>query len=200
MASVTYDFTQANGAASGWTVGAGGGLIVTSNKISSDSNTTRSGYRAHGLALASDIFQIDVDIDAPLIVGNGGANVWLLNSGTFNGWGIFVGNAVHIQKVTGGIQSNLSNWGRPGEGSAGNLANHLKFTRTAAGDMEVDLDGSWWGVASDSAYPASTLDSVILMVRNAGSPTYESTIDNLVISDAIGAAPSAIPTLWGLPA
>lgn len=185
MASITYDFTQADTAAIGWSPGAGSALHVVSNQLSTTISGTQDGIRLHGLSLASEEFQLDLDLDAPLNVGEGGVYIWLM-SAIGNGYGFFCGNAAHIQRITSGVQTNLTNVGRPGEGGGGHLANHVTLTRTSTGDMEILLDAVSWGTINDTTHLTSGCTYMYLGMRSTNSPTFETTVDNVVLSDTIG--------------
>lgn len=203
MASFTETFTQANGAlANGWSddsdLGGTDPMVqVISNRGSTSSSTSEHvAHKLHGLTVSGD-WQIDFDCFAPLIIGDGGINVWLVSNSTFQGWGVFVGNAVHIQKIAvGGGQTNLTNDGRPNEGTPGNQQNHITMThRGSDGFMEVFVDGVSWNSTTDNSQSAGNM--VFLDLQDLNSPTTECWIDNLVVQDFIGSvtAPAQVTGL-----
>ncbi|HKZ20296.1 MAG TPA: hypothetical protein VJQ57_09315 [Acidimicrobiia bacterium] len=192
MASVTYDFTQADGNAVGWGSAGLTDLYVKSNRASSNGNTSLQygGTRAHGITVSGD-WQVDFDFYAPLVVGGGGVQIAMFD-GSAIGWGCFVGNAVHIQEWTGGgAKTNQTNTGRTGEGSAGGSGGHCTMTHTAAGVMKVYLDGVEWSTYTDATPAAGA--TLLVYVANLESSSYDAWMDNLTISDTItgpGSAPA----------
>lgn len=176
MATFTETFTQADGALAGWTSTGGTNLVVVSNQGSSNNNTANyTGTHAHGLTLTGD-WQIEFDCVAPLTIGHGGVTVSLL-SGVGNGYGIFAGNATHVQKLVGGSPTNLTNDTRPA------AAGHIKMTHTAAGLFSTYQDGVLQGTVTDTSSSAGA--NVFLSIQTTESPSPECTIDNLVVTDSI---------------
>jgi hypothetical protein len=140
-------------------------------------------YKSHGVDVSGD-WQIEFDVSAPLSIGHGGATVGLVNPADGSGYSVFIGNATHIQRYNpGGTHDNLTNNGRPGEGG-GQSANRVVFTHTAAGDMQVYLDGVLWSWVNDTQRVAGKL--LFIALQNADSPSFEATIDNIVVKDHIG--------------
>lgn len=193
--SLFWDFTQSDGAPTGWTGGvAAQDLTVVSNKLSTAGSTTlRGGAYTHALTLDGD-FEINAVITHPKIVGHGGVNVWLIDGATGNGWGFFVGNSLHIQKVTGGTQSNLTNDGVPGEGTSGVITQTYRLRRVGT------TISSWAGgvqVASitDAAY-SNVGDTIFVTTQNTQAPTYETTLDDLMVSDSTGVTYPPTGSSW----
>lgn len=168
----------------GWLVPVGQPIIkIVSGKGSTlNSTQTHYAYKTHGLNVSGD-WQLEFDVSAPLTIGSGGAVVGLVNPADGSGYSVFTGNAVHIQRYNpGGTHYNMTNNGRTGEG-AGQLANHVVFTHTAAGNMEVYLDGVLWSHVNDTQRTAGSL--LFVSMQNIDSPLFETTIDNLVLQDYI---------------
>lgn len=198
MASISESFTQADGnLANGWTNDSGLGAAdpivqVLSNKGSTNGTTANYiALKVHGLSITatSAVWQLDADISAPLIVNDGGVTLCMINTDTvtpdLSGLGFFVGNALHVQKfAANGSFTHPTNVSRPGEASAGVLANHITMTHAANGDINMYLDGAAWGFINDTTAHAGT--SFYLSLSNATSPTNETTIDNIFLQDFIG--------------
>lgn len=185
MATFTETFTQADGALAGWTSTGGTNLVVVGNQGSSNNNTANyTGTHAHGLTLTGD-WQIDFDVVAPLTIGHGGVTVSLL-SGVGNGYGIFAGNATHVQKLVGGSPTNLTNDTRPA------AAGHITMTHTAAGLFSTYQDGVLQGTITDTSSSAGA--NVFLSIQTTESPSPECTIDNLVVADSITGTTAAAAT------
>jgi hypothetical protein len=193
MATFVEDYNRPDGdIGSPWNSNAGLGgtdpiLKIVSNRGSSlgSASAIFAAYVLHGLTLTGATWQIDCDVSAPLIVGNGGVSVFLVDNAGGGGYGFFIGNAAHIYQVQpSGALVYITNQGRPGEGNAGVLANHVTMTHASNGDMAIYLDGASFGSVNDTVYSAS---GAILYTScfNTTSPTDETTIDNLVLRDAI---------------
>jgi hypothetical protein len=199
----TEDFTGTNDAllANGWhddsTFGGSSPMVVIeSNRGSSHNNTViHAAWKLHGLTLASHDWQVDFDMFGPLPIGNGGVSLLLVSNTTGQGWGLFVGNAVHIQKkAVGGGNSNLTNIDRPGD--TGSLQNHVTFThRGSDGYMAVYLDGNLFADTTDNTQSAGNM--VYISLQDTSSPTTEAWIDTLVISDTITGPPGAGTNITG---
>ncbi len=159
-------------------------LEVVGNKCSTNGNTESYGGAAyHGLDLSGD-FEISARITAPKITSDGGVNVWLLNE-SGNGWGFFVGNAVHIEKLTAFDFLNVTNIGVPGEATAGMRSSVIRLTRDGAtGLVSAYLDGQPWGQTTDTDR-TNVGGRVVVILRNLHSPAYETTIDDLRVSSTI---------------
>jgi hypothetical protein len=201
MATFTENFTGTEDAnlANGWASDAAFGgssplPVYKSNRGSTNNNTAiHVAWKLHGLTVSGD-WQIDFDMTAPAIIGNGGVAVVLASNTTFQGWGVFLGNAVHVQKYNvGGTHSNLTNINRGHEGEAGTWPNHCTFThRGSDGFMEVFLDSVSWANTTDNTQSAGNM--CYFSIQDATSPTNEAWIDNLVVADAITGPPAA-PTV-----
>lgn len=195
MGQLLEPFTQANGAlGNGWSTDAAFGgsdpiIQVVSNKGSTNGSTTLlAAVKAHGLTLTGN-WQLDVDFSGPLIIGDGGLSFAVVSNSTFNGYGFFVGNALHIARYDSFSITYVTNFGRPNEGTAGVQANHVTLTRTSAGVFNAYLDGTSWGSITDTTY-ADAGNVVVLSINNATAPTNNTTIDNVVVQDSIGVVPA----------
>lgn len=191
----TENFTGTDGAdlGNGWAddsaFGSSDPMIITRlNRGSVDTTVPQIAWKLHGLSLESHDWQIDFDCFAPLVIGNGGVAFGLLSNTTFQGWSIFIGNAVHIQKYNvGGSHTNLTNVDRPGD--TGSLQNHITFThRGSDGFMEVFLDGVSFATTTDNTQSAGNM--AFLNLQDVNYATTECWIDNLVVSDAITGPPA----------
>ena len=153
------------------------------------STQTFLSYKRHGLDLTSGVFELSFDGFTSLVVGGGGISVLLLDSSNAAGYGLFVGNAMHVQRWNPGAtpdnitHDNITNDGRPGEGS-GSSGGRFTLTRDADGTFREYLDGKPYGsVVTDTARRPG--DVVVISIYHASSPTVETTIDNLRIQDFI---------------
>lgn len=190
MASFTETFTQADGTlGSPWfDDGTDLPIEVRSNIATTVANTASYvGLVFHGLTVTGD-WQIDFDLTAPLIVGDGGMEFGLRSSVDGSGYGGFIGNAFHIYAYDHvGGHTTLTNDSRPGEGSSGVRSDHCTLTRRGSdGFMETFLNGVHMGNNTDTNFVAG--DLFFFSLRNATSPTNETSMDNLVIKDSIGVA------------
>lgn len=159
-------------------------LEVVGNRCSTNRDTARyAGAALHGLVLSGD-FEIAARITAPKITSDGGVNVWLLNAAG-DGWGFFVGNAVHIQKITAFTHANVTNVGVPGEATAGTRQSVIRLTRDGAtGLISAYLDGEPWGHVTDTDH-LDVGPQVVVFLRNVRSPQYETSIDDLLVTSKI---------------
>jgi hypothetical protein len=140
-------------------------------------------FKRHGLDLTSGVFELSFDGFTSLVVGGGGISVLLLDSSNFAGYGLFVGNAMHVQRWNpGGTRDNITNDGRPEEGS-GSAGARFTLTRDADGTFREYLDGKPYGSVTDTV--RSPGDVVVISIYHSSSPTVETTIDNLRIQDFI---------------
>jgi hypothetical protein len=197
MTAFVEDFNRPDGdIGSPWNNSSGLGgtnpiLKIVSNRGASLGSSTAifDTYALHGLNLTGTTWQIDCDCNAPLIVGNGGVTVGLIDSGGGGGYGFFCGNAVHVQRfLVGGGFDHPTNVGRPGEGNAGLLFSHITMTHASNGDISMYLDGQAWGAVNDTTVSASG-DILYVSAFNTTSPTDETTLDNLVVSNSITGVP-----------
>lgn len=195
--AVSWDFDQADGVYTPLPnpFGYGQTFRTVSNRGSTLNNTDYfvGGNSLGALDLTGD-FQIDFDTHAPLGIGAGGTFVQIRDSTTYEGWGIFAGNATHIYELPAdfGTPSFVSNENRTVED------NHVTMTYTASDDyFRVYLDG----VLQSNPYTGRTHGVgtagnhfVLVELRSTASPTFETWIDNLRIQDYIGApSPDATP-------
>lgn len=190
MAYVFYDFNQADGAPTGWSTAGGTDWAVVSNKGSTNNNTAiLSKLTTHGISLAGD-WEMNCLVNGSTTIGNGGATIYLCD-GTAKGYSLFVGNSSHVQIRTAG------------GGNGGNLTNDARATRamwmrwvyTATGGtggnsrFDVYHDGVLTGGINDTTNVAmmNTATLCLVALQETTSPTDECTIDDLMISDTIGA-------------
>jgi len=180
-------FDQPDGPlADGWTVdGKNPPLEVIDGHGSTKGSTEPFiSYKRHGLDLTSGVFELSFDGFTSLVVGGGGISVLLLDSSNASGYGLFVGNAMHVQRWNpGGVRDNITNDGRPGEGS-GSSGGHFTLTRDASGTLREYLDGKPYGsVVTDTMRTPG--DVVVVSIYHSSSPTVETTIDNLRVQNFI---------------
>ncbi len=189
---VTFTFTQADGPADGWT------------QLDTDEQVTVVGNRAQviapdiqhlsyivvsGIDLTGDL-QVDFDCWAPLGIGDGYVSVAVLDDTTGDGYSVVVGNAVHIYPYTRLIPgSYLTNVGRTTN------ADHVTFTRTAAGAMEVFLDGVSTATATDTS--KATGPAIVLGYMAKNYPADVTWVDNLSFSSTITGPPTAVGKVHG---
>lgn len=180
MSYVYYDFTQADGVASGWTQGGTNNLQVVSNKCSTTANSDFAGFRAHGLTLGD--FDIHATVTHSRNVDQGGINVFLMDP-SGNGWGFFAGNALHIQKWTAQVNVNQSNDGLPGEGTGGVGTDDIRLTRVGS-TITSYINGGQASQITDAAYSTGLTNLVAMLYTTIGTAN---TIDDLMVSDVVGA-------------
>ena len=183
-------FEQPDGPlANGWTnpTSAPTMQVVGGMGSSDGAGAYRVAFKHHGVDVSGD-WQIDVDVDAP--TGDDEGVSVLLVDAAFKGVGFFAGNAVHIQEFTGGSEHiNRTNNGRPGGGSPGHLAQHVRMTfRKATGEYVVYLDGEQWASASapEDHFASTAGDTIVILAGSIHTPTYEATLDNLTLKGSIG--------------
>lgn len=165
-------------------------IKVISNVGSTDNST---GFFVsivfHGLNISSGEWQIDCDCTAPLISGDGGVTIGILSSTDHTGYGFFVGNAVHVQRFfADGSFDHPTNVGRPNEHDPGVQTDHITMTRASNGDIQMYLAGAPFGNTNDVSLTGNG-DMIVVTLFNTTSPTNETSIDNLVFQDFIGAVP-----------
>lgn len=181
-----YTFDQADGNASGWTnPGAANTLYVKNNMVSTNNSTAQyGGYVATPIDTSGD-WRIDIEVVTTVNTTEGGLNVWLID-GTGYGYGFFVGNAMHIQRVDPpGVQTNLSNDAVPGEGTGIFLPSWMSMTRRASdGYMETFRNGVHMGNATDTTY-SGPYGLLLVLAYSSSSPTLETTANNLLVSAAL---------------
>ena len=185
MASISFDFTQADGDATGWSSVGVTLPQVVGNKLSTPATgTTYAGTYASGLTLTT-YAEITVDFD----LDGGGANVYLVN-GSLNGYGIGWGTATgtRLVRLDAGAPTNVDTDATLGGGASG--PHSFKFTRTSAGLMKGYVDAVEYLSATDTTY---TTAATILVAYDAASGT--SDIDNLVVSDTAAGATYIAPRI-----
>ncbi len=171
--------------ANGWSVDGTHAPIEVIDRHGSTKGSTDPfiSYKRHGLDLTSGVFELSFDGFTSLVVGGGGISVLLLDSSNGAGYGLFVGNAMHVQRWNpGGTRDNLTNDSRPGEGG-GSSGGHFTLTRDADGTFRQYLDGKPHGNVTDTMRAPG--DVVVISIYHSSSPTVETTIDNLRIQNFI---------------
>jgi hypothetical protein len=174
---------QADGPLAGWQSDPRRPAIqVVRGRCSTEHNTSpHAGRATHGLDLSGS-FSIEARVVTPKISGDGGVNIWLLDA-TGNGWGVFVGNAVHIQKITAYEQTNVTNVGVPGEATTGVRSAVVRLTRDGAtGVISAYLDGQPWGHITETGR-VDVGSTVVVILQNAHSPAYETELDDLRVTN-----------------
>ena len=195
QSTLSLDFTETDGVYTklpNYDPATLGSHLVVSNHLSTVNDVRlHGGIIKHGVNVSGD-WQIDFDCHAPTGTGDGGAQVALLDA-TFTGWAIFAGNATHIANYTSGSHLNRTNETRTLDDS------HITFTRRASdGLMQCFLDGV---LQPNSFTDLTRVAGLYLIVWNESnnSPTYETTMDNLVLRDTIIGPPIGL-TWTGTPA
>lgn len=185
-------FTYSNGTlANGWgTIGATL-PTVNGNKLVTASTALVGAGKTHSQDVTDD-WQIDFDATAPLQTGNGGVTVGLVDLGTGEGYAVFVGNAVHVQRYspseTGG-HLNITNVGRTGENTPGVLANHVTMTfEKALNRFTVFLDTVQWAQVVDNVGIVAG-PTCIISLQDTDHPTFDAVLDEIYIQNAIGSPP-----------
>lgn len=206
-----YPFTQADGVASGWTATSGLGaatttnLTVSGNQVKSVGQHTAGqgsgGYKTHSLNITgSTDWRIDVQVDTALYSTYGGINVIFANLASGNGYGFFVGNAMHVQRYAAGVSTNLTNDGLPGSNvnTTDHAANWLTLIHKANGDMETLLNGVHLGSITDTTHAAVTFDTLV-GYNYSNISGFDSVLDNLLISEGLVPAITYPPLDSGTP-
>jgi hypothetical protein len=181
-------FTQANGNPSGWSLASANWPVVASNRLETAVTTYEIIYRALPFTLTGD-WELIYDGTAPLISGNGGVHVGVFDLATSNGYSAFIGNASHIYRWDAGVQTFITNVGRPGEGGAGLLQNIVRLTYTASSNtLRLYLDGSDTSNVVDGTYdPASwATTAVFISIGNVNTPTQKTLLDSILVAPGIG--------------
>lgn len=175
------DFTQADGAPSGWSAAGANPLPqVVGNRLQSTSSALTEMINVQSFATTTDI-QVDFDCKANLITGHGGVGVGLLASDGNNGWYVLLSNSVHVYYYSGGVRSSaLTNDDR----SSHSDTLHCTWTYQASNNqVTVYLDGTQW---SQAFHTGTTVGNFVYVYMEATDyPSYVEFLDNLVIKDVI---------------
>jgi hypothetical protein len=193
-AAIAEDFNYPDGAlGNGWSGISTTPLpVVISGRASSNhANGPFAATKQPNINGAAD-WEIEFDATASLRIGGGGIEAGFANLANNTGYFVFIGNAVHIYRANAdGSLFYMTNNGRPHEGSPGLQTNHIRFTHTAAGHMEVYLDGALWSSATDTQVTPG--NAFVMNMYNLGSPNtfgepnYDTSMDNLAVRDHISA-------------
>lgn len=180
------DFTQADGAPSGWSAAGANPLPqVVGNRLQSTSTSLTEMINPQAFGTTSDV-QVDFDCKATLITGHGGVGVGLLSSTGNGGWYVLLSNSVHVYTYSGGVrQAARTNDDRSANGVD---TQHVTWTYQASNNqVTVYLDGVQW---SQTSLAGTTYGNYIYVYMEATDyPTYVEYLDNLVIKDVITGPP-----------
>lgn len=173
---------QVDGAASSpWGAGAQTRVRVVSNRFCNDTSasTGEDAIATHGIT-ATGNWQVSFWFNGTDVIAHGGCAIAMIGIGSGNGWGIFVGNAIHIRKFTAGVQgANLTNDARTDTGDI-----YVEWSNNeTTGVRTVFINGVSWSTVTDTAFDGG--DTVQVLVESDDYPTRNTMMWGLRIQDSI---------------
>lgn len=177
--------TQADGAAVNppWSAGASTLIRVVSNRFQNNtaSASGQDAIATHGVTTTGDV-QVSFWYNGSDVIGHGGVSLGMFPIANGNGWSVFVGNAVHLRHLAGGIlQGNLTNNTRTDNGDV-----YVEITyKMSTGDFKVYLNGVLTSFVNADTYVATLGDTIQIYVESEDYPTRSNMFWGLFVQDKI---------------